>query len=78
MHKKIIWDGTETKIPLKLYITEAWQLILHAITQMRWLQCDEDKVDKAGIKKWFTHLLMMSGYGLMLIIIVFFLKWFQP
>jgi len=77
MHKKIIWDGTETKIPLKLYITEAWQLILHAMTQMRWLQCDDDKEEKAGIKKWLTHLLMMSGYGLMLIIIVFFLKWFQ-
>lgn len=77
MHKYILREGMDRKIPLKLYFTEAWELILHTLTQKRWIQCDEDKEDKEGIKKWLTHLLMMSGYGLMLIMVLFFLNWFQ-
>ena len=35
------------------------------------------KTEKGVNIKWITHLLLVSGYGLMLVIIVFFLKWFQ-
>ncbi|MBN2499177.1 MAG: 4Fe-4S dicluster domain-containing protein [Anaerolineales bacterium] len=77
MHKFIMRDGIEQKIPLKLYFTEAWQLILHFATQKRWAQCDEGKKTKVGNTHWITHLLLVSGYVLMLVLIMFFLKWFQ-
>lgn len=72
-------DGQQ--IPFKLYITEAWQLVLHALTQKRWATCVEDEQDeKTKSKKNISrmiHLLLVSGYGLMLVLIIFFLSWFQ-
>jgi heterodisulfide reductase subunit C len=75
MHKFIMRDGTDKPIPISLYITEAWELALHFVTQKRWSQCEEDK-EKTNWS-WITHMLLVSGYVLMLVIIVFFLKWFQ-
>ena len=72
---------SELQIPFKLYITEAWQLILHGLTQKRWATCAEDETDeKAKNSKrtsWIIHMLLASGYALMLVLIVFFLSWFQ-
>ena len=69
------------KIPLKLYFTQAWQLILHAVTQKRWGNCADDELDEKTRRSkrtpWLIHMLLASGYGLMLILIVFFLYWFQ-
>jgi quinone-modifying oxidoreductase subunit QmoC len=69
------------QIPLKLYFTEAWQLILHAVTQKRWATCAEDELDEKTRKSkrtsWIIHMLLVSGYGLMLVLIIFFLSWFQ-
>ncbi|MBN2045964.1 MAG: 4Fe-4S dicluster domain-containing protein [Anaerolineales bacterium] len=75
MWKYIMVDGMDRKVPFSLYITEAWQIVLHLFTQKRWAQCEEDKEKKNW--NWIAHLLMVSGYGLMLVIIIFFLKWFQ-
>jgi len=72
-------DGQQ--IPLKLYVTEAWQLVLHAATQKRWATCAEDEKDVIERKRkrtsWIIHLFLVSGYGLMLVLIIFFLPWFQ-
>ncbi|MFZ5820796.1 MAG: 4Fe-4S dicluster domain-containing protein [Chloroflexota bacterium] len=69
------------QIPLKFYVTEVWQLILHALTQKRWDTCAADEKDeKARAAKRLgrtIHLLLVSGYGLMLVLIIFFLSWFQ-
>lgn len=66
------------KIPIKFYITEAWQLILHAITQKRWATCVEDEKTLSAKRTGRTiHLLLVTGYGLMLVLIIFFLPWFQ-
>ncbi len=62
--------GTKVKIPLSLYISEAGSLIYHFVTQKRFSECD----DRGA---WLSHLLLASGYVLMLIIVVFFLQWFQ-
>ena len=75
MWKFIMVDGMDRPVPFKLYVTEAWHLVLHMLTQKRWSQCEEDKEKQNW--SWITHLLMVSGYGLMLVIIIFFLKWFQ-
>ena len=69
------------QIPFKLYFTEAWQLILHFVTQKRWSTCAEDEQDEKTRNSkrvsWIIHMLLASGYVLMLVLIVFFLGWFQ-
>ena len=69
------------KIPLKVYFTEAWQLILHFVTQKRWATCADDEQDEkernSKRTSWIIHMLLASGYVLMLVLIVFFLYWFQ-
>ncbi|SMC17248.1 quinone-modifying oxidoreductase subunit QmoC [Desulfacinum hydrothermale DSM 13146] len=44
-----------TKIPLRIYASEAKQLVLHFLTQKRWAKC-EDRT------QWIIHLLIMTGY----------------
>ena len=70
MYVFIMRQGTDIKIPLSLYVTEAWSLVYHFFTQERFSQC-EDK------RPWINHLLLVSGYVLMLILVVFLLQWFQ-
>jgi len=44
-----------TKIPLRIYASEAKELVLHFLTQKRWAKC-EDRT------QWVIHLLIMTGY----------------
>lgn len=62
----------KTKIPLSIYLSEFKTFVLHFLTQRRWRDCD----DKTKVA-WLKHLLFMSGYGIMLLLIVPFLWWFQ-
>ena len=54
---------------------------MHAVTQKRWATCADDEQDEKTRKSkrtsWIIHLLLASGYGLMLVLIIFFLSWFQ-
>jgi len=77
MYHSVILRGTSIKIPFHLYITEAWNLVFHGLTQRRWADCDEDGKGLEKKTDWISHLLMVSGYGLMLVLIIFFLSWFQ-
>lgn len=72
MHQ-LVMNGRNEKsaIPLRIYLREIPILITHGFTQKRWLDCGEDR------KHWFKHLLLISGYGIMLILIVGLLWWFQ-
>jgi len=56
--------------PLTVFITEAWQLVLHILTQKRFAECE-------GKTRWYSHLILVFGYGTMFILIVLFLTWFQ-
>lgn len=81
MFQLVILKDEEVKIPISLYFSQAWQLIVHAATQKRWAECAEDEIDEK-IKRdkkisWILHLLLASGYVLMLVLIIFFLRWFQ-
>jgi ferredoxin len=62
----------EKKIPLSIYISEFKTFVLHFFTQKRWKDCDEETK-----KDWTKHLIFMSGYGVMLLLIVPLLWWFQ-
>lgn len=70
MFSFIILKGSPHKIPLSLFITEAWRLPYQFFTQIRYSQC-EDK------RPWINHVILVSGYVLMFAIIVIFLNWFQ-
>ncbi len=65
-------------LPLWAYVTEAWQLVYHFATQIRFSKCDEE----AGLHfwqkaRWRNHWLLVSGYVVMFVLVVFFLEWFQ-
>jgi ferredoxin len=79
MHTFVLQRGPKIKIPLSLYITEVWNLPYHFATQKRWLTCAEDEQEKKRDKilPWLSHVLLVSGYVTMFIMIVAFLPWFQ-
>ncbi len=81
MFQVVVLKDKDIKIPLSIYIRETWQLILQAITQKRWADCTADETDERVRQSkrlsWIIHMLMAGGYGLMLILIIFFLPWFQ-
>ncbi len=67
---KFTFPDKESQPPLMVLITEAWQLVLHMLTQKRFSECD-------GQKRWINHLILVFGYGTMFVLIVLFLTWFQ-
>jgi len=69
--------GVDFKIPLSVFITQLWQLILHFATQKRFEQCDEEQHGFWRKDRWRNHLLLVSGYVLMFALVVGFLPWFQ-
>jgi quinone-modifying oxidoreductase subunit QmoC len=80
MYLSVMRPGNGPSIPLSTYISESWLLIYHTLTQKRW-DARSHKVYKEERRRErmarITHLLLFSGYGLMLVLIVFFLGWFQ-
>jgi quinone-modifying oxidoreductase, subunit QmoC len=58
------------KIPLKYYWAQAKELILHVVTQKRFNECTDKK-------QWFIHLMIMTGYSSVFLLVVVFLRWFQ-
>jgi hypothetical protein len=59
-------------IPWVLWLREAYQFVLHAATQKRWLECDND-----ARGPWLRHFLLVTGYATMLLLVVAFLPVFQ-
>jgi quinone-modifying oxidoreductase, subunit QmoC len=58
------------KIPFKYYMDQAKELILHVVTQKRFNECTDRK-------QWLVHLLIMTGYSSVFLLVVLFLRWFQ-
>jgi ferredoxin len=63
----------DLKIPMRLYVTLLPHLIIQAATQKRWLECEGSK----ATGNWVRHLLLVTGYVTMFVLIVVFLPWFQ-
>ncbi len=83
MYLKIVISRKDIKIPIKIYFTQFYELIIHFITQKDFARCDDEKISKwEKLKKgsytyWFVHFFLMSSYVLLFIMIVGFLGWFQ-
>lgn len=59
------------RAPFSAYVAEFGQLLLHASTQKRWRECEDRR------PRWWKHLLLVTGYVTMFLLVVVFLRWFQ-
>jgi len=62
----------EMTIPFSVYASEFKEFVVHFVTQKRWRRCNE--MDHS---RWLKHLLLVSGYATMLVLVVVLLGWFQ-
>jgi len=58
------------KIPFKYYRAQAKDLLVHFLTQKKFGECTDKK-------QWFVHLMIMTGYSSVFLLVVVFLRWFQ-
>jgi len=64
-------QGEKIKIPLHVFITEAWTGVWNFFSQKLFLKCANN------VGRWLKHFLLVSGYVLMLFLVVVLLLWFQ-
>ncbi len=62
----------EVNIPVAVYVAEFKEFIVHVLTQKRWRDCNA-----MDHRRWLKHLLLVSGYVTMLVLVVGLLWWFQ-
>ena len=60
------------EIPLSFYVKNAYILVLHTLTQLRFKDCEEK-----GKTQWIVHLLIMTGYSSVFLMVVVGIRWFQ-
>ncbi|MBW1977955.1 MAG: 4Fe-4S dicluster domain-containing protein [Deltaproteobacteria bacterium] len=63
---KFVMGDLRTKIPIKIYVRKAWELVAHFLTQKKLGECT-DKV------QWLVHLFIMTGYSTVFMLVVIFL-----
>jgi ferredoxin/nitrate reductase gamma subunit len=59
-------------LPTGLLLTQFKEFLIHGLTQKHWRECDS-----ISIKHWLRHLLLVTAYGTMFMLVVVFLHWFQ-
>lgn len=64
-------------IPLGAYLEGAKEFAIHFTSQRRWWDKCDKETRKVEYHRWLKHLLLMTGYVIMLILIVPLLWWFQ-
>ena len=60
-------------IPVAVYIQEAKEFIVHFFTQKKFKACDT----ASQRVQWINHLLIMTGYSIVFLLVVVGLRWFQ-
>jgi heterodisulfide reductase subunit C len=65
-------------IPLGAYFAGLKEYAIHFFSQRKWWsKCEDKPHHKVVVTRWIKHLLLMTGYGSMLVLIVPLLMWFQ-
>ncbi len=64
---RFLMGDLATKVPLRIYASEAKELLIHMVTQKRFGQCT-DKM------QWFVHLMIMTGYASVFLCVVLFIN----
>jgi len=70
--RMITWVMRGANVPLSAYVSEFKELVIHLFTQKRWGKCDN--VNKWG---WLRHIVLVTGYATIFILVVVFLPAFQ-
>jgi heterodisulfide reductase subunit C len=70
-------DSNFWSIPIGAYLEGIKDFIIQLTTQRRWWSNCDPKERKVEINRWAKHLLLITGYVIMIILIVPFLWWFQ-
>ncbi len=66
------WVMKGSRAPFSAYIVEFKEIIIHLLTQKRWMKCED------GINRhWIRHMLLVTAYGTMFVLVVVFLPVFQ-
>jgi ferredoxin len=60
-------------IPVRAYLREAKEFVVHFISQKRFNTCGT----RAQRTQWLVHLLIMSGYSIVFFLVVVGIRWFQ-
>ena len=60
-------------IPITNYLHEAKEFIVQFITQKRFATCDT----RSQRTQWIVHLLIMTGYSIVFLLVVVGIRWFQ-
>ena len=69
-------EASLLQIPWRIYAAALKAFAIHFVTQRQWWsKCDETR--KVEFSRWVKHLLLMTGYVTMLILVVPMLWWFQ-
>ncbi len=66
-----ILGAARVPIPITLYLSEAWHLVTHFATQRRFGKCNDKEA------YWVVHLMLMSGYAIMFLLVIVFLSSLQ-
>ena len=66
----LIMGDLAGRVSLKTYLGQARELVVHALTQKRFEKCHDRK-------QWWIHLLIMTGYSSVFLMVVVGLRWFQ-
>ncbi len=70
---KAIMGEERKKIPFSLYLRELKEFIVQFATQKRFLGCKSDSQKK----QWIIHILIMTGYSIIFLLVVVGIRWFQ-
>lgn len=68
-----VWNARGIKAPLSTWLIKLWDFGVHFATQKRWTRCDSQR----KTTHWLRHLLLVTAYGTMFIMVVVFLDPFQ-
>ncbi len=73
----ILGDVGVPAIPISAFVRAIPEFVVNFATQKRWRRCGTAQGEAKQNRRWLTHLILVSGYLTMFVLIVFFLKWFQ-
>jgi Fe-S oxidoreductase len=60
-----------SRVPFRIYLSEAKAFVHHFATQKQWRKCSEDKT------RWLKHFVLVTGYMTMMTLIIGCIRWFQ-
>ncbi len=64
-------------VPMRIYLQEAKEFVLQFLTQKKFADCGSDSRKVRDNIQWLNHLLIMTGYSSVFLLVVVGIRWFQ-